>query len=90
MNTVWKAEIPPIVGVHEVRFPECSDLFIAGYAPGGMLCVWAKVDTYFTLMTYFVHVSWTGMKLSDDAGTHLGTFVIDDLVYHVFKEDIYE
>ena len=79
MNTVWKAEIPPIVGVHEVRFPECSDLFIAGYAPGGMLCVWAKVDTYFTLM-----------KLSDDAGTHLGTFVIDDLVYHVFKEDIYE
>jgi hypothetical protein len=86
MNTIWKVSVPPVVGVHEVRLPDGSTPFIAGYDPGGLLCVWARVDDKVPLVTYFIHVAWTGMKLSEDAGTHLGTFVIKDFVYHVFDD----
>lgn len=88
MRTIWKAALNLQTGIQDISLPVGSEIFAAGPDPSGIPCVWTRVDTSQSLVTYQVALFWTGEEIPREVAlsfnAHIGTFKMSDLIYHAF------
>ena len=64
--------------------PQVAEIIHVGLDPRGMPCVWALVDTNYSLTPTTIYVVGTGNPAPNDVSRHLGSFVQTPFVWHVF------
>lgn len=84
-RTIWKFKLMPME-VQAILAPTGAQPLYAGMDAELIPCVWAVVDPTQPQTEYSVLLAFTGRPFPDNVGPeqHLGTFIVDTLVYHVF------
>jgi hypothetical protein len=67
-----------------VEIPSGHVLIHAGLDPKGIPCVWAMVDADTPKREVVLYVIGTGHDVPEEAPRHLGSFVREDDVWHIF------
>jgi hypothetical protein len=81
--TVWKF---PLSAADDQQFgmPAGARPIHVGLDGGDTACLWAVVDPEQPREIRHFRLAGTGHPLPDDPGTHLGSFVLGPLVFHLF------
>lgn len=86
MNTIYKYPIE-IVSIQTLELPVGAVIVHAGLDPQGTPCLWAKVDNKAPVEPRHIIVAGTGHCLTEYL-LHVGSFVQNDYVWHVFIQHI--
>jgi len=68
----------------EILMPIVSNILSVG-EQGGMVCIWAEVDTETKPVKRFFLVASTGHELPKEGKSFIGTVQIPPFVWHVFE-----
>lgn len=82
MKTIWKFPLA-VIDEQRVTMP-CGAKLLAVQDQGGMMCLWAMVDTEAAKVTRAIRIYVTGNPIPDDAGLHVDTVQDGRFVWHVF------
>jgi hypothetical protein len=83
MKTIYKYPIKT-TGCQEILMPSGAEPIHAGLDPSGQPCVWAKVDDDRKREIVNIYIVGTGNPMPDDNVAHVGSFVQNCFVWHVF------
>lgn len=85
MKTIHKYELKQTTA-QTISVPQGADFLHAGLDANGSICVWAMVDPNRPLKNVTINIFGTGHVFTWLPTTHLGSFVQDCYVWHVFIE----
>jgi hypothetical protein len=85
VKRIYKYAIEAISDSVDVRMPNGAEVLHVA-AQGGLICLWARVDTERTSRVREFEIRGTGDPLTDDL-IYLGTAHIDPFVWHVFERE---
>lgn len=87
MKTIYKYPLP-LVGRSTIQLPNHAIIRHIGVDPRGDLCLWAEVDPDSPTAPFAVWIFGTGHAIHDEAGTFLGTIVVNGYVWHLYSPDV--
>lgn len=81
-QVIWKFRLDPWANALDID-PEFKPLHV-GLDPERKPCMWAMVDPSAAREECPVHIIPTGMGPESGVTKHVGTFIVDEFVGHVF------
>lgn len=84
MKTVWK--FPILGGFEQLPMPRGAKILHVA-DQGGIITLWAEVDTTAERVRRGVVVVGTGRPLPQGEGSHVGTVMQGEYVWHLYLED---
>lgn len=86
MSIVYKYKLPTLNTGGELEVLANPQVVLVGVDPQGQKSIWIRGDRQFPKAKVKIHVSGTGCDVLYPF--HLGSFVSDELVYHVWSPDM--
>lgn len=86
MKTIWKFRIPQFPS-EVVHLPVGAQLLSLQTQGDDQPYLWALVDPCAPVKEVSFATYGTGWDLPDDPGTYIGTYQVDEYVWHVFMKE---